>query len=326
MLGALMPPALSVVQSSAAQPALGEGLLIAGSILSDTVSGQLSPSVPISTTRTDAPGGLGSYRIELRDANDVVQYSHSFTPEAIDTHTSAPDYGFSFVAPRIANLGSILLWKDNTLLAQQIASRVQPDLTAAVIDAPNAITVNWQASSPDGAPVTVALRYSPDDGLSWRVLALDLTGGSFTVDKRNLAGGSGGQLEVSAVNTTQMRAVTLPIGTIENKAAVVSIAGPPVVQQYKNQPLLLQAAALDIEDGYLQGNSLVWTDEKGRMLGVGETLWLPTGLPLGVHTLTLTATDSAGAKSVDTVQITVIPPPDSPSQIYSNYLPFMLHR
>jgi hypothetical protein len=321
MLSALAPPALSAAQS----PALGEGLLIAGSILSDTVSGQLSPSVPISTTRTDASGGIGAYRVELRDANDVVQYSRSFVPEAIDTHTSAPDYGFSFVAPRIANLGSIQLWKDNTLLAKQIASRVQPDLTAAVVDASNAITVNWQASSSDRSPVTVALRYSADNGLSWRMLALNLTGDSFTIDKRNLPGGSG-QLEVSAVNTTQMRAVTLHIGTIENKASVVSIAGPPVVQQYTNQPLLLQAVALDIEDGYLQGNSLVWTDEQGRVLGVGETLWLPTGLPLGVHTLTLTATDSAGAKSVDTVQITVIPLPDSSNKIYSDYQPLILNR
>jgi len=315
------PPA--VMQSAA----VGEGLLIAGNILSDTVSAQLSQSVPLSTTQTEPAGGVGAYRIDLRDTNGVVQYSHAFTPAEIDTHTSAPNYGFSFIVPQIANLGRIQLWKSSTLIAEQIASLVQPDVTAAAVDSPNAITVNWQASSSDNAPVTVALRYSADNGLSWRVLAVNLTGTSFTIDKRNLPGGSNGRLEVIAGNTTKTRTFVLNTGTIDNKAPVVSIAGSATIQQYKNQPLLLQAVALDIEDGYLQGNSLVWTDEKGKVLGMGETLSLPTGLSLGAHTLTLTATDSAGAKAVDTVQITVIPPPPvSLNKIYSAYLPFIVNR
>lgn len=320
LLQALAQPALSSIQAAAAE----QGLLIAGSILSDTVSAQLNASVPLSTTTTEAPGGVGAYRLELRDVNGVVQYSRSFTPAVIDTHTDAPNYGFSFIAPQIANLGRVQLWKDNTLIAEQIASLVQPNLTAALVDEPNAIIVNWQTSSADNDPVTVALRYSADNGLSWRVLALNLTGDSFTIDKRNLPGGSSGQLEVIAGNTTKMRTVALSIGAINNKAPVVSIAGSSVVQQYKSQPLLLQAVALDIEDGYLQDNSLVWTDENGQVLGVGETLSLLTGLPLGTHTLTLTATDSMGANAVDSVQITVtLPPPVSINKSYNAYLPLI---
>ncbi|MFN8443981.1 MAG: M66 family metalloprotease [Caldilineaceae bacterium] len=322
MLQVLAQPALVARPSSA----LASGLLIAGSILSNTVSGQLSASVPISTTQTEAAGGAGAYRVELRDANGVVQYSHAFTPAAVDTHTAVPDYGFSFVAPLIANLGRIQLWKGNTLLTEQIAALVPPELTASLSEATNSITVNWQTSSPDGTPVTVALRYSADNGLSWRVLALNLTGTSFTIDKRNLPAGSSGQLEVIAGNTTKTRTKALPIGAIANKAPVVSIAGPGAIQQYKRQPLLLQAVALDIEDGYLQGNRLVWTDEHGQVLGVGETLSLPTGLTLGAHTLTLTATDSAGAHSVDTVQVTVtLPQPGSLGKSHSVYLPLIQH-
>ena len=48
------------------------------------------------------------------------------------------------------------------LIAEQIASLVQPNLTAALVDASNAITVNWQAASPDNTPVMIALRYSAD--------------------------------------------------------------------------------------------------------------------------------------------------------------------
>ena len=323
MLQVLAQPVTAAMQA----PAMASGLLIAGSILSDTVSGQLSASVPISTTQTEAAGGVGAYRVDLRDANGVVQYSHAFTPVAIDTHIDTPNYGFSFVAPLIGNLGRIELWKENTLIAEQIAALVPPDLTASLVDAPNAFMINWQAASPDGAPVTVALRYSADNGLSWRVLALNLTGGIFTIDKRNPPGGSNGQLEVIAGNTTKTRTVAFPVGAIANKAPVVSIAGSAVVQQYKNQPLFLQAAALDIEDGYLQDNRLVWTAANGPVLGVGEILSLPAGLPLGTHTLTLTATDSGGAPAVDTVQVTVIlPPPVSLNKSHNAYLPLIQQR
>lgn len=98
-------------------------------------------------------------------------------------------------------------------------------------------------------------------------------------------------------------------------------------QPYKNQPLFLQAAALDIEDGYLQDNRLVWTAANGQVLGVGEILSLPAGLPLGTHTLTLTATDSGGAPAVDTVQVTVIlPPPVSLNKSHNAYLPLIQQR
>jgi hypothetical protein len=323
MLRALAPAA-----AAAAQPAaVGDGLLISGSVLSDTVTAQLSASVPISSTETVPPGGSGPYRVELRDTSGAVQYTYAFTPSALDSHTNAPDYGFNFIAPFVADLGHIQLWKGTTLIADQLASSVQPNLTAAYADAPSTITVNWQASSPDSAPVTVSLRYSSDNGLSWRVLALDLTGTSYTIDKRNLPGGSGGLLEVIAGNTTRTRTVQLSIGAITNKSPVLSIAGTSSVQQYIGQPLLLQAVALDLEDGYLQGNSLIWTDERGQVLGAGETLSLPNGMALGTHTLTLTATDSAGAKTQDSVKVTVVrPPPVSLQKTYSVFLPLLLHK
>jgi hypothetical protein len=323
MLQVLAPAAGAAVRPAA----VGDGLLIAGSIFSDTVSTRLSASVPISSTEIVPSGGSGQYRVELRDTNGAVQFVHAFTPQAIDSHTSAPDYGFSFVAPLMTNLGHIQLWKDNTLIADQQASSVQPNLSASYADAPSTITVNWQASSPDAAPVTVSLRYSSDGGLSWRVLALNLTGTSFTIDKRNLPGGTGGLLEVIAGNTTRTRTVQLSIGSITNKPPVLSIGGTSSVQQYIGQPLLLQAVALDLEDGYLQGNSLVWTDERGQVLGMGETLSLPTGMAFGAHTLTLTATDSAGAKTQDTVKVTVVrPPPVSLQKTYSISLPLIVRR
>jgi hypothetical protein len=50
-------------------------------------------------------------------------------------------------------------------------------------------------------------------------------------------------------------------------------------------------------------------------------------LALGTHTLTLTATDSAGAKTQDTIKVTVIqPPPVSLQKFYPIYLPLVTRK
>jgi hypothetical protein len=67
--------------------------------------------------------------------------------------------------------------------------------------------------------------------------------------------------------------------------------------------------------------------QRGQVLGAGETLSRPNGLPLGAHTLTVTATDSASVKSQDSVKVTVIlPPPVSLQKSFSTYLPLAARR
>lgn len=300
----------------------GNGLLIAGSIYSDTVSGAFTSNVPVNNVTADTGDASGSYRVDLRDSGGVVQYSYQFSPTTVDSHTTAPSFGFSFTAPQVANLASIELYKGNTLISSQQASPAPPSLTATATSTVDAITVTWQASSSDGVPVQVAMRYSPDNGLSWRLLGTNIAGNSFVLSKRNLPSSSGGLLEVIATNNGQSTTKQLNTGSISNKPPVVSIAGNSSVQTYVGQPIVVQATALDLEDGYLQGNSLVWTDENGTTLGVGENLVLSDGLPRGSHTLTITATDSNGARTQDAVNISVVnPPPVRVNVTYSIYIP-----
>ncbi len=59
----------------------------------------------------------------------------------------------------------------------------------------------------------------------------------------------------------------------------------------------------DPEDGVLTGGSLVWTSSRDGLLGVGEGI--DTLLTIGVHTITLTATDSAGNMGSDSISLNV---------------------
>jgi len=71
--------------------------------------------------------------------------------------------------------------------------------------------------------------------------------------------------------------------------------------------------AKDIIDGKLTGDSLVWTTEPEGEIGKGEE-FTKDDLVEGVHTITLTATNSKGESTTDTITITIskgIPPTTS---------------
>jgi hypothetical protein len=60
----------------------------------------------------------------------------------------------------------------------------------------------------------------------------------------------------------------------------------------------------DPEDGTLTGASLVWTDNVAGQIGTGTSFSL-SSLAVGTHVVTLTATDSQGAKGTATVTIVI---------------------
>ena len=68
--------------------------------------------------------------------------------------------------------------------------------------------------------------------------------------------------------------------------------------------VVLDGSATDPEDGVLSGSSLIWASDVDGFVGSGPTVQL-TSLTPGPHTLSLSATDAAGAVGVATVAIRV---------------------
>ena len=75
-------------------------------------------------------------------------------------------------------------------------------------------------------------------------------------------------------------------------------------------PVVMQGAAVDPEDGALAGASLRWASSVTGNLGTGASV--TATLPQGVHTLTLTATDSMGAAASASVVVSVNQPNNQP--------------
>lgn len=163
------------------------------------------------------------------------------------------------------------------------------------------LRITWTASDPDGNPLRFTILYSPDNGQSWHPVAWNVEGNSYDLDLNLTPGGRAAKLRVivtDGVNTAQDETDgTFAVG---NHAPWVSAAAPAIVPP--NQPIPLTGEAVDLEEGALPEERLVWT-KGSTVLGLGRTLQVV--LPPGSHTLTLTAADSQGLTAQTSITLFV---------------------
>lgn len=109
---------------------------------------------------------------------------------------------------------------------------------------------------------------------------------------------------------TSITVTVVPVGG--NHPPVATITAPASGSSTKQgQPVTLQGGATDVEDGALGGAALVWTSSKDGTLGTGASLTTST-LSRGLHTITLTATDSGGAKGTAQILLSVVSATNQP--------------
>ena len=166
--------------------------------------------------------------------------------------------------------------------------------------------LQWQASDEDGGPLTYMLQYSTDGGVTWRPLSGVLSTQSATVDPAYLGGTTQGKFRVLASDGVNTGVGTSGgVFTVADKVPVVRIGSPAASAHYvPGQPVALIGQAMDVEDGSLTGEALQWTSSLSGALGAGEMLHV-TDLPVGTHTITLTAADHGGHRVAASVTILV---------------------
>ena len=95
-------------------------------------------------------------------------------------------------------------------------------------------------------------------------------------------------------------AATAPTAQIDNPGSSLVVLQGTAVN--------FQGSGNDAEDGILNGSALTWRSSRDGNLGSGGNVNV-NNLSVNVHTVTLTATDSANMTGIDTVQVTVHRPP-----------------
>jgi len=73
----------------------------------------------------------------------------------------------------------------------------------------------------------------------------------------------------------------------------------------KNEPVKFAAYCQDPEDGLLDPDAIMWKSNIDGLLGTGNS-FIKKNLSVGIHTITVSMTDSKGAVAEETLNIEII--------------------
>lgn len=260
---------------------------------------------------TDLPANYvepaaSDYVVELRDADGNLLDSRKLEATGGEGDTVA--FPFWAILPKPAGLAKVQVRQGTTLLGEQIASDHAPSVT---LTSPNSGSlasgqvVTWDAADQDGDTLSYDLLYSRDGGVSWTALAINWPETSFTLgDLSGLGGAQNAILRVDAydgfhtASDASDGALTL---ADQAPTVMLGLQADTVVHLQPGSTLLALAIASDPEDGPLSGASITWSSSLDGAIGIGDQLYA-TGLTPGVHTVTVTATDSQGHTAQATFQ------------------------
>ena len=291
-------------------------MLVHGTVYRDDSATIESPFITVVGSPTPAfVNPDARYCLELQADDGTVLASHCFDLPFVDIESEKPTdtAGFAAALPFDDAAASLVLRDGQTILATRARSIRPPELQVLSVDAgppgSNSLSVRWAATGgdQDNNPLRYVVLYSPDAGVSWTPIAIDIDANSLDLDTTSWPGTDRGQIRLLVSDGFLTSASDSSFFAVPRKLPAVWITTPE--REAVIRPLaalVLSGHASDFEDGELNGSSLVWTLDGDRVLGNGAQIILP-GLSAepGPHEIVLTATDQDGMQSSARLQVTV---------------------
>ncbi len=286
-------------------------LLVMGMADLENNTAYLQSVVQISQEATVPLPEPGDWTIALLDAGDVDLATYPFEPDEL---TDAED---SFGRPAV--IAEAVPWSPGVVrveirfggevIASQAASANPPAVTiltptdgSVLPDGP--FNVTWDGTDPDGDDLTYNLFYSNDGGANWQVLATGLQEEEIELDTDQLPGGSG---QVRVVVSDGFLSGQADSGVFDvplHSPSVQILLPEPDQTFFPTQQVVLEGSAYDLEDGIPEDAAYEWSSSVDGILGVGALL-NTSELTTGVHTITLTVTDSDAMAGMEQLSIEI---------------------
>jgi hypothetical protein len=274
----------------------------------------LEPVWTTSINKPENPPAGTTYCLEAQDAsgNPIAQYCFNLSFIDQDTGEATRSASFKVNLPNPNGVVRIVLKKGTKELVSREISLNIPEVTLTypnggeIWKASGNYTITWNNNDLDGDTLTSNVYFSPD-GKNWLPLGTNIKDTHLTIDASELPGSINASVRVvvsDGMNTsTDETDATFAIGS---KVPQVTIFSPEENGNIASgSPILLEGTSYDLEDGILSDVFLNWSSSIDGSLGVGSSILVY--LSPGLHTLTLTTSDSDNNVSSSNISISVIP-------------------
>jgi hypothetical protein len=301
-------------------PVGGEFLLVRGMLDETRLAFDLLPLYSLTLNAAPAPPDPGPYLLHLLDASGALLSEIPFTPDFSDSEfdptsddPTLPLAGyFTLVVPLVPGLARLEVWHGGQLLVSRNASAHAPAVQifqplGGETFGPGQIALQWNASDADADTLSAMVQYSRDNGVTWDTLTLDHEPSSLNLDPALLMASPQARLRVTVSDGFSSARADTGVFTVQNHPPAVTIRAPnPGDVFFGEQTMVLEASAFDFDDGPLSGASVQWQSNRDGQLGVGPMLLRSSStLSEGTHLLTVTASDSAGLTTTNSVSVQV---------------------
>lgn len=203
--------------------------------------------------------------------------------------------------------------KNGAVLSEVNVSKNAPAVTnlavpSASTDMNAAFLISWTGSDLDGDKLTYTVEYNPDVTKAqsiWTILEDGLELSSWSENFGQLPGGQHAKIRVTATDGVLSATAESTEFTVPVKAPEVFIEPLVAGNSYTTgSQVLLEAEAYDLQDEWISDSNIRWSSNLAGQLGTGKKL-VVNNLAAGNHTITVTATSSAGQTATDSINVTV---------------------
>lgn len=328
---------LQATQESGAD-GLVDALTLSGWIDSDAGEAEFGAAFAGQRSELSAPETDGPYALVVRGESGDVLLRHPFKPGKAAVVGGDGNVGnnelftLSIPKPGAAAAELQLVTLDDEADGPLVTRTITPNPPSAELTASrpapatlaDGLTLSVDTSDPDGGDLTSMLQFSPDGGKTWEPFVYDVRGETREVDPDDLPATENGAFRLVTSDGVNTRASVL-----EGPYRVPNTPPAPAINKTGragDDGLILAGGANDMEDGSLAADQLLWSSNRAGELGRGEEV-VARDLGPGPHTVTLTATDSAGGSGQTRVDVTVgetfdvadIPPQAQIAALYVGY-------
>jgi len=316
----LRPSAPAAAVAAPAQPAApmvsGDFLFVHAAILTTTNTASIDLISRLPEVAALPPLAAGGYQIRLFNNSNSLLTTYPVSP-VIGSEGGA-GLLLSQIVTFTAGTRRVALYSvaAGHEIASVTVSAHAPSVSnvnhtgGSILPAAGPVNVTWDANDADGDPLRYEVQYSFSGSSGpWRVLASGISSPSFSLDAAELEstghGALSGFFRVVASDGVNTGLAISNKFSVADKAPVAHIASPVNLSQYGfGQTVSLAGEGQDFEDGTLDGAALSWSSSLDGYLGSGPEI-NPTFLSVGLHTVTLTVTDTEGLTGTASVLVQI---------------------